>query len=115
MEQAFLYIMAVFYIVAGVYHFVNPGFYLKIMPPYFPFHKAAVWVSGLAEVLLGVGLLFEHSRSFSAYGIIFLLVAVFPANVYMATSEKFHKVPAWIKWGRLPLQFVLVWWAYLYI
>ncbi|CCH00591.1 hypothetical protein FAES_2582 [Fibrella aestuarina BUZ 2] len=109
-----LYIMAAIYIVAGLLHFIRPRTYLAIMPPYLPAHKALVFWSGVAELALGLALLLPALRTWAAWGIIALLIAVFPANVYMATGEKFQKIPAWVRWGRLPLQAVLIWWAYQY-
>jgi uncharacterized membrane protein len=109
-----LYGMAVLYIAAGVWHFVRPQFYLPIVPPYLPAHKALVFWSGVAEVLLGVALLVPQVRTYAAWGIIALLIAVFPANVYMATGEPFQTISPWVRWGRLPLQAVLIWWAYRY-
>ena len=109
-----LYIMAALYILAGIWHFVRPAFYLHIMPPYLPAHNALVFWSGVAEVLLGVGLLFPATRVWAAWGLIALLIAVFPANYYMAVGEKFQHMSAWVRWGRLPLQGLLIWWAYQY-
>ena len=84
------------------------------MPPYIPSHNLMVTLSGIAEMVLGVGLLFPATRTLAAWGLIFLLIAIFPANVYMATSSRFYKFPAWLQWGRLPLQGLLIWWAYHY-
>lgn len=114
-EQISLYVMASFYIFAGVMHFVKPKFFLAIMPPYIPNPKAMVLWSGIFEVALGIGLLTESRRSFSATGIILLLIAVFPANLYMAYGERFQKMSPILRWGRLPLQLVLIWWAYHYV
>lgn len=110
-----LYGMAALYILAGVMHFVKPGGYLAMMPPYIPAHKAMVFWSGVTEVVLGLGLLFPATRSWAAIGIILLLIAVFPANVYMATADKFASLPRWLVWGRLPLQGFLIWWAWRYM
>jgi uncharacterized membrane protein len=74
-----------------------------------------VYLSGLFEILGGLGLLFPFAKNFSILGLIALLIAVFPANIYMAKDQKFAKIPAWIRWGRLPLQFVLIWWLYSYL
>jgi uncharacterized membrane protein len=114
MEKAGLIIMAVLYIAAGAYHFINPRFYRKIIPPQIPFPSAAVAISGAAEILLGAGLLFGITKIYAAWGIILLLLAIFPSNVYMAVSEKFKAIPLWIRVLRLPLQFVLIWWAWTY-
>ncbi|WP_461130141.1 DoxX family protein [Spirosoma aerophilum] len=112
MSNLSLYIQAIIYIAAGANHFISPKTYLAIMPPYIPSHQLMVTLSGIAEIVLGIGLLFPATRSLSAWGLILLLIVVFPANVYMATAGKFKKLPAWIRWGRLPLQAVLIWWAY---
>lgn len=115
MSKLSLYIQAFVYIAAGMNHFINPRNYLAIMPPYIPAHNLMVTLSGIAEVVLGVGLLFPVTRSLSAWGLILLLIAVFPANVHMAISNRFQKFPAWLRWARLPLQGVLIWWAYQYV
>ena len=77
------YVLAIFMIGAGTMHFVNPGFFLKIVPPYLPLHEELVLVSGVCEVLLGVLLLIPRCSHLAAWGIIALLIAVFPANVYL--------------------------------
>lgn len=115
MKLIALYVMAAFYIFAGIMHFVKPGGYLAMMPPYLPAHKELVFWSGVAEVALGIGLLFPATRSWSSIGLILLLIVVFPANVYMATSSRFRKLPRWLVWGRLPLQILLIWWAWRYV
>ena len=109
-----VYVMAMLYIAAGVMHFISPQFYLRIMPPYLPAHGLLVALSGLAEIVLGVLLLIPATRAWASWGIILLLVAVFPANLYMAYGSKFQEMSPWIRWGRLPLQLVLIWWAYQY-
>lgn len=114
MKTIGLYLQAIAYIAAGINHFVKPNFYLAIMPPYISAHGPLVFWSGVAEVVLGAGLLFPATRSYAAWGLILLLIAVFPANVYMATSERFAEMSAWIRWGRLPIQGLLIWWAYRY-
>lgn len=112
MTNLSLYVQAAVYIAAGLNHFINPKMYLAIMPPYVPWHGLMVVLSGIAEVGLGVGLLFPATRSLSAWGLIILLIAVFPANVFMATASQFQAVPAVLRWLRLPLQGLLIWWAY---
>lgn len=114
MSALLLYLQAIGYIAAGLNHFINPKTYLAIMPPYLPAHSLMVALSGGAEIVLGIGLLFPATRSLAAWGLIILLVAVFPANVHMALSGRFQKIPGWLRWGRLPLQGVLIWWAYYY-
>lgn len=110
-----LYFMAGLYIAAGIYHFVNPRFFLKIVPTYIPlkYHSALVYISGVFEFVLGVMLLVESTRVLAAWGLIALLVAVFPANIQMSVTFWQKKNPFF--WGtiaRLPLQIVLIWWAW---
>jgi uncharacterized membrane protein len=106
--------MSIFYILAGTLHFVMPKFYMKMMPSYIPFHHELIYVSGLAEIILGFGLLNHNFMRLSAWGIIALLVAVFPANVYAYTDKVDLGVPQWVLLVRIPLQGVLIYWAYLY-
>ena len=114
MQEIGLYIMAGFFVFTGITHFTKKNFFMKAMPPYIPNHEEMVILSGIAEIILGIGLLFTQTRALSAWGIILLLVAVFPANIYMATSGKFKKIPQWMLWLRLPLQLALIAWAYQY-
>lgn len=109
------YLMATVYILAGLNHFRNPKLYTRIIPNYLPNPSLLNKLSGLAEVVLGIGLLFPQVSKLSAWGIIILLIAVFPANVYMYQNEKAGLgLPKWIRLVRLPLQLVLLYWAYLY-
>jgi uncharacterized membrane protein len=111
------YVFAIFFVVAGVMHFANEGFYLKIMPDYIPasLHLPAVYVSGVFEMLLGIMLLVPRTTRLAAWGLIALLVAVFPANIYayQHSQELFGIDPA-IHFGRLPLQAVMIVWAWWY-
>ncbi|HHG86725.1 MAG TPA: DoxX family protein [Bacteroidetes bacterium] len=113
-----LYVLAGLFILAGTMHFVSPETYLKIMPPYLPWHGALVLISGIFEVLLGILLLPTSTRKVAVYGLILLLLAVFPANIYMATTGGAEMSDSiWfslIAWGRLPLQFLLIAWVYSY-
>jgi len=108
-------ILAVLFIAAGINHFVNPEFYLKIMPPYLPWHLPLVLISGVAEAALGAGLLFRRFETWAAWGLIALLIAVFPANIHMALNPGLYSeiAPAAL-WLRLPLQGVLALWAFVY-
>jgi uncharacterized membrane protein len=101
---------SVAFIFAGCYHFIKPKFFLAIMPPYLPLHKEAVFWSGVFEVFLGIGLLFPLTQKIAAAGLILLLILVFPANIYMATAQKFQYMSPWIRYGRLPLQLLLIYW-----
>jgi uncharacterized membrane protein len=106
---------AVFYIATGALHFIAPGPYLKIVPPYLLPHAAGVvGVSGLLEILGGIGLLVTRTRRVAAWGLVALLIAVFPANIYMAVSPSdtgVGSISPVLLWGRLPLQGILIWWV----
>ncbi|TDH27500.1 DoxX family protein [Segetibacter sp. 3557_3] len=111
-----LYAMAVLYTAAGVNHFINPKVYVSIMPPWLHWHHQLVIISGIVEVGLGVLLLLPATRRFAAVGIIVLLIAVFPANVQMMLNYTREQHPAaWIAILRLPLQALLIWWAYTHV
>ena len=113
MKEASLYVMVVLYTVAGINHFISPRFYLKIMPPALPYHKALVNISGICEVVFALLLLPVATRHIAAWLIILLLIAIFPANIYMAIKwQRKHHPYLWVAYARLPLQFVLIWWAY---
>jgi len=114
-KRPLLYLMGPAYVVAGVLHFVVPELYVQIVPPVFPAALALVYLSGLAEIAVGVGLLLPRTRRYAAWATVALLVAIFPANVYMATSGVVVEgLPgggdpsALARWGRLPLQGVLI-------
>ena len=109
------YLLCVFFVLAGLNHFINPAFYLKIMPPYLPWHLFLVYLSGLFEIALGVLLLVPALTRVAAWGLIALLVAVFPANIQMAVNPQLYSdINPTALWLRLPLQAVLVAWAYWY-
>ena len=99
----------------GALHFVAPGPFVAIVPAALPAPLALVYVSGVFEILGGLGLLWERSRRFAAWGLIALYIAVFPANVNMAVNEIAplgEPVPEWALWARLPFQLVFVVWAW---
>ena len=97
---------------AGTMHFVNPDYFLKIVPPYLPLHEELVLVSGICEVLLGVLLLIPRCSRMAAWGIMALLIAVFPANIYIYQHQEILPASPVIHFLRLPLQGVLVLWAF---
>jgi len=110
------YIIAIAFMAAGLLHFIKPGFYIHIMPEYIPYHKLMVYISGIAEILGGAGVLIPSSRSIAAWGLILLLLAIFPANIDMSLQAIKHQ--GWRSFYalatllRLPLQFVLMYWVY---
>ena len=107
------YLLGVFFIAAGLNHFWHTAFYVTIMPPWLPWHLALVYISGAAEIGLGALLLFSRWQLLAGWGLIALAVAVFPANIHMALHpELFPQFTPTGLWLRLPLQFVLIAWAY---
>ena len=108
-------IFGILFVAAGINHFINPKFYEKIMPPYLPWPYALVIISGIAEVVLGVALLIPKTSTYAAWGLILLLIAVFPANLHMTMHpEQFPNIASIFLWLRLPLQGLLILWAYWY-
>jgi uncharacterized membrane protein len=122
LKRPLLYVMGPLYIVAGAMHFVYPAAYAQAIPPIFPARLGLAYLSGVAEIVLGVGVLVPRTRRLAAWGLIALLVAVFPANVYMATSGvAITAAPDWVgdpsrtgRWVRLPFQAVFLLWAWWY-
>ncbi|MCF4100997.1 hypothetical protein L1I30_04920 [Gillisia sp. M10.2A] len=111
-----LYLMAILYFVAGVNHFIKPRMYMRIMPRYLPAHKTLVFLSGLAEMILAVALCFPTTKNLSVYGIILMLLVFLLVHFYMLSSEKAGAgIPKWVLLLRLPIQFILIAWAYYYL
>lgn len=97
----------------GIMHFIHPEFFVKIMPDWIPFQNELVYLSGFFEIIGAAGLMFRRTRTAAAFGLILLLIAVFPANINMAMhADRFPSIPAWILFARLPFQFVLVFWVW---
>jgi len=110
-------LLAVLFLLSGSLHFLAPHLYLKIVPPHLPAPLILVYISGAAEVLGGAGLLFPPTRRPAAWGLVTLLIAVWPANIYMAIAHL--AAPgimgqSWAQWLRIPLQIPLIYWAWLY-
>jgi uncharacterized membrane protein len=108
------YLIGALFVVAGALHFRFPRAYEEIVPSYLPAHRELVAISGLFEILGGAGVMLPRTRTFAGWGLIALLLAVFPANLQMATdSARYAKLaPAWILYARLPLQYLLIRWVY---
>ena len=115
MKEKARYVLVLFFIVAGINHFLHPRFYLDIMPPWVPYHLLTVYISGLCEVVFGSLLLYPATRRVGAWLIILLLIAIFPANIQMAINfAHSHSPYLWLAIARLPLQLLLVWWVWVY-
>lgn len=111
-----IYIMAAMYIFGGIMHFIKPKAYLRIMPRYLPAHKALVFWSGVAEVVLGLMLCFTFTKELAVYGIIAMLAVFLLVHFYMLSGKKQAAgIPKWLLILRLPLQFGLMYWAYYYL
>ena len=113
MKNVLRYLLSMMMIAAGILHLVRPEKFVQIVPDYLPAHRALVYVSGCFEILGGAGLLIKRARKASAWGLVALFVAVFPANVNMAVNKILIDNPL-ILWGRLPFQAVLIVWAWWY-
>ncbi len=111
--------MSLFYVNIGIKHFTDPYWFMNIMPPYLNFASLElIYISGFFEVLFGIMLLFSKYRKIAAYGIILLLIAVYPANIYLAFNSEAQNligISAFkASWLRLPLQFIFIGIAYLH-
>ena len=118
MKTALRWLLTAGMVGAGVLHFVRPEPYAAIVPPWLPAPMLLVYVSGVAEIAGGLGLILPATRRLAAWGLIALFVAIFPANLHMAVHAISplggDPLPAWALWGRLPLQVVFIAWAYWY-
>ena len=113
LEIGSIIIMSIFYVGIGIKHFTNPMWFVKIVPPILPYKLSLVYISGFFEILFGIMLLFPYTRYIAAWGLIMLLIAVFPANIYLAmTNGAALNTTPLIAWGRLPIQVVLIGIAY---
>lgn len=105
--------MSLFYILVGFNHFQEPEWYLQIVPPLLPYKLELVYISGFFEVLFGVLILFKKLRFIIGWSLIALLIAVYPANIYLAlTNGSAMNTTPLIAWGRLPFQFLFIYLAY---
>ena len=112
-RTAMTWLLGLLFAAAGVLHFASPDPYVAIVPPYLPWPLALVYLSGAAEVALGLMLLIPRFQRLAAWGLLALLIAVFPANLHMAlNADLYPTIPPVALWGRLPLQAVLIAWAY---
>lgn len=106
------FFLSICFLVAGANHFLNSEFYLPMMPGYLPLHQELILLSGFLEMLFGILLLFESTLGIARFGLVALLIAVFPANIEMALHrEHFPQYSPAILWLRLPLQAFIIWWV----
>ena len=113
LELSSIVIMSIFYAGVGINHFTNPLWFVKIVPPVLPYKLTLVYISGFFEIFFGVLLLLPTFRYIAGWGLILLLIAVFPANIYLAqTNGAALNTTPLIAWGRLPFQFVFIAIAY---
>ncbi|MBA2734276.1 MAG: DoxX family membrane protein [Acidobacteria bacterium] len=109
------FLLSLFFVIAGAMHFLSPQAYMQIMPPFLPSPLFLIYLSGVCEIAGGIGVLLPRSRRIAGYGLIALLIAVFPANIYMAVNHlgvSGTPLPDWLLWLRLPLQAVLILWVW---
>ncbi len=111
-----LFFLSGFYVFAGVNHFINPQFYYDLIPDYLPFHELINVVSGLAEIILGIGVIFQKTRKWSSYLLVTMLISFIPAHIYFiqigSCVEGGMCVSEWIGWARLLIIHpLLIWWA----
>lgn len=108
------YLMSVFYISIGIYHFTSPDWFVQIVPPYMSYEYELVYISGFFEIILGALLLcFPQFKRVVRWGLILLLIAVYPANIYLAqTNGAAMDTTPLIAWGRLPIQFIFIYLAF---
>lgn len=112
-KKIFLGLFVVFYIFSGVRHFIDPDFYVKLMPPYLPLHLELVYLSGVVEILLGLLAAVPRWRAYAAWCVIAMLVAFMPVHIHMvANPELYPEVPEIGLWIRLPVQALFMLWAY---
>ncbi|WP_372371220.1 DoxX family protein [Candidatus Uabimicrobium sp. HlEnr_7] len=109
------FVYGLFFIMAGISHFTNTAFFVKIVPPYLPWHVALVYVSGVIEIALGALLITKRYQAIAGWGLVILLVAVSPANIHMAMNPQLYpQFSLFFLYLRLVIQVVLVLWAYWY-
>ena len=87
-----IYVLGIFYLNVGITHFTNPDFFLVIMPPYLYYQEFFVYLSGFFEILFGLMIVFKKTRYFGGMGLLFLLIAVFPANIYLYQSAEAQEI-----------------------
>jgi uncharacterized membrane protein len=115
LRTALRWLLTIGMVLAGINHFIDPATYVAMMPSALPWHLELVYASGVFEILGGLGLIHPRTRRLAGWGLIALLVAIFPANLNMAVNHLplgGQVVPEWALWARLPLQVVFILWAW---
>ena len=113
MQTISLYAIAALFVGAGIGHFLRPSVFAQTVPPYFPCPHLLVYLSGVAEVAGGIGVLNASTRPYAGWGLILFLCVVFPVHIYMLRAPgDFPNIPLWTLYVRVPLQFVLMAWVY---
>jgi uncharacterized membrane protein len=108
-------LLSLMFVGGGINHFLNLEFYMRLMPPYLPFHEQLIWLSGVLEIIVGVGIWIKKYRAISAWGMIGIMIAVFPANVHAYLNpQEFPEVPELTLLLRLPMQGLFILWAWWY-
>ena len=108
-----LYLMSAIYIIAGLFHFIAPTKYREIVPRYIPYRNSMVFWSGIAEIIIGIGVLIPVFQKAALMALILMLLIFFTVHFYMLKNTK--RIPKWILMLRIPLQFVLIYWAFSYL
>ena len=107
-----LYLMGIIYSVLGLLHFTNTQFYRPLMPKFIPAHDFLIYLSGIAEIVLGIGVFFITTRRYALWGIIAMLAIFLIVHVNMLFPENQLGIQPWKLWLRIPIQFILMYWAY---
>lgn len=108
--------MSFIYILAGLLHFIKPKVYLRIIPNYLPYHKLIVYLSGFIEIILGICVCIPALKNISIVFIILMLLVFLLVHVYMINNKKASAgLPMWLLILRIPIQFILIYWAYSYL
>ncbi len=109
------YILGVIFVIAGINHFRKPKLYEKIIPPYIPAPSSMVLLSGIVEMILGFMLMNKNTQTEAAWGILVLMVLFLPVHIFMLLNKEASlKLPFWILILRIPLQFGIMYWAFIY-
>ena len=108
-----LYLMGVIYTILGFVHFTNTRFYRPLMPKFLPAHDLLIYLSGVTEILLGIGLLFPQTRVFALWGLIAMLIVFLIVHLNMLFPSNRLGISPWVLWLRIPIQFLLIYWAFI--